>query len=350
MEGSSGFLTNIFNTRLWLDLGSVFIYETDCQPLVNRKNLDNIIKAVRKLWFNRSALKIIKEKRIMPIKKILVIGAGTMGGGIAQLCAQQGLDAVITDISQDLVDQAKSRIESGLARRVANDKITEEEKEAVLSHILTASDLSVAGEADIVIECIVEDLEIKKKLFAELDKLARPEVILATNTTSLSISAMAAATSRPDKVVQMHFFNPPVIMKLVEIMPGQKTSQETLNAAEAFAKQLGKDPVVCKNEAPAGIVSRILGQMLNEATWLVASGVAAAADVDKAMKLGANHPMGPLQLVDMIGLDIHRAKMETLYTTLDDPRYKHPKLLDEMIEAGNLGKKSGKGFYEYGDK
>jgi len=350
MEGSSGFLTNIFNTRLWLDLGSVFIYETDCQPLVNRKNLDNIIKAVRKLWFNRSALKIIKEKRIMPIKKILVIGAGTMGGGIAQLCAQQGLDAVITDISQDLVDQAKSRIESGLARRVANDKITEEEKEAVLSHILTASDLSVAGEADIVIECIVENLEIKKKLFSELDKLARPEVILATNTTSLSISAMAAATSRPDKVVQMHFFNPPVIMKLVEIMPGQKTSQETLDAAEAFAKQLGKDPVVCKNEAPAGIVSRILGQLLNEATWLVASGVAAAADVDKAMKLGANHPMGPLQLVDMIGLDIHRAKMETLYTTLDDPRYKHPKLLDEMIAAGNLGKKSGKGFYEYGDK
>jgi 3-hydroxybutyryl-CoA dehydrogenase len=286
----------------------------------------------------------------MTIKKVLVIGAGTMGGGIAQLCAQQGLDAVISDISQDLVDQAKSRIESGLAKRVANDKITEEEKEAVLSHILTASDLSAAGEVDIVIECVVEDLEIKKKIFSELDKLARPEVILATNTTSLSISAMAAATNRPDKVVQMHFFNPPVIMKLVEIMPGQRTSQETLDAAKAFAKQLGKDPVVCKNEAPAGIVSRILGQLLNEATWLVASGVAEAADVDKAMKLGANHPMGPLQLVDMIGLDIHRAKMETLYTMLDDPRYKHPKLLDEMIAAGNLGKKSGKGFYEYGDK
>ena len=286
----------------------------------------------------------------MTIKKVLVIGAGTMGGGIAQLCAQRGLDAVLTDISQDLVDQAKARIESGLAKRVANDKITAEEKEAVLSHISTASDLSPAAEADIVIECVIEDLEIKKKIFSELDKLARPEVILATNTTSLSISAMAAATSRPDKVVQMHFFNPPVIMKLVEIMPGQKTSQETLDAAEAFAKELGKDPVVCKNEAPAGIVSRILGQLLNEATWLVASGVAEAADVDKAMKLGANHPMGPLQLIDMIGIDIHRAKMETLCTTLNDPRYKHPKLLDEMIEAGNLGKKSGKGFYQYGEK
>jgi 3-hydroxybutyryl-CoA dehydrogenase len=148
----------------------------------------------------------------------------------------------------------------------------------------------------------------------------------------------------------MHFFNPPVIMKLVEIMPGQKTSQETLDAAEAFAKALGKDPVVCKNEAPAGIVSRILGQLLNEATWLVASGVAEAADVDKAMKLGANHPMGPLQLIDMIGLDTHRAKMQTLYAVLDDPRYKHPKLIDEMIEAGSLGKKSGKGFYSYGEK
>jgi 3-hydroxybutyryl-CoA dehydrogenase len=286
----------------------------------------------------------------MTIQKVLVIGAGIMGGGIAQLCAQRGLDAVLTDISQDLVDNAKARIEGGLAKRVAAGKITEEEKEAVLSHIFTASDLSPAAEADIVIECVIEDLEIKKKIFSELDKLARPDVILVTNTTSLSISAMAAATDRPDKVVQMHFFNPPVIMKLVEIMPGQKTSQETLDAAEAFAKALGKDPVVCKNEAPAGIVSRILGQLLNEATWLVASGVAEAADVDKAMKLGANHPMGPLQLIDMIGLDTHRAKMQTLYTVLDDPRYKHPKLVDEMIEAGRLGKKSGKGFYQYGDK
>jgi 3-hydroxybutyryl-CoA dehydrogenase len=161
---------------------------------------------------------------------------------------------------------------------------------------------------------------------------------------------MADATNRPEKVVQMHFFNPPVIMKLVEIMPGQKTSMETLEKAADFARQLGKDPVVCKNEAPAGIVSRVLGQMLNEATWLVASGVAEPSDVDKAMKLGANHPMGPLELIDMIGLDIHRAKMETLYNTLDDPRYKHPELLDKMIEAGRLGKKTGKGFYDYEDK
>jgi 3-hydroxybutyryl-CoA dehydrogenase len=284
------------------------------------------------------------------IKKVLVIGAGTMGGGIAQLCAQRGFDTVITDISQELSDNARFRIEQGLDRRLGLGKITEEDKNAVLSRIFTAVGLSPARDVDIVIESIIEDLEIKKKVFSELDEIARPDVILATNTTSLSISAMADATNRPEKVVQMHFFNPPVIMKLVEIMPGQKTSMETLETAADFARQLGKDPVVCKNEAPAGIVSRVLGQMLNEATWIVASGVAEPADVDKAMKLGANHPMGPLQLIDMIGLDIHCAKMETLYNTLGDPRYKHPELLEEMIEAGRLGKKTGKGFYDYKDK
>ena len=286
----------------------------------------------------------------MIIKKVLVIGAGTMGGGIAQLCAQQGLQAVISDISQELSDNAKARIAAGLGKRVEKGKITEADKEDVLSRIATAGDLSPAADADIVIESVIEDLAIKQKVFAELDRLARPEVILVTNTTSLSISAMAEATNRPDKIVQMHFFNPPVIMKLVEIMPGRHTSAETLQRAEDFARQLGTDPVVCKSEAPAGIVSRILGQLLNEATWLVDSGVADAADVDKAMKLGANHPMGPLQLIDMIGLDIHRAKMQTLCSELDDPRYKHPPLVDEMIEAGHLGRKTGQGFYAYGDK
>jgi 3-hydroxybutyryl-CoA dehydrogenase len=219
----------------------------------------------------------------------------------------------------------------------------------VLSKIKTAGDLSPAKDADIVIESAIEDLEIKKKIFAELDRLARPGVILCTNTTSLSISKMAEATKRPDKVVQMHFFNPPVIMKLVEIMPGKKTSQETLKAAEEFGKQLGKDPVVCKSEAPAGIVSRALGQLLNEATWMVESGVAEPADIDKAMKLGANHPMGPLQLIDLIGLDVHRAKMQTLRTVLDDPRYAHPPIVDRMVAEGRLGKKVGKGFYDYGE-
>ncbi len=286
----------------------------------------------------------------MAIQNVLVVGAGTMGGGIAQLCAQQGLDAVISDIDIELSNGAKTRIEKGLAKRVEKGKITEEDKNSVLSRISTAGDLAAAGETDIVIESIIEDIEIKKTVFSELDRVAKPEVVFATNTTSLSISEMAEATNRPKQVVQMHFFNPPTIMKLVEIMPGRQTSQKTLETAENFARQLGKDPVVCKNEAPAGIVSRILGQLLNEATWLVASGVAEARDVDKAMKLGANHPMGPLQLIDLIGLDIHRAKMETLKTKLADPRYQHPKLIDEMIDSGSIGRKAGKGFYDYGEK
>ncbi len=286
----------------------------------------------------------------MKIKKVLVVGTGAMGAGIGQLCAQQGFDVVITDINQELSNKAKSNIEKGLSRRVAKGKIAEEDKNAILSRISTAGDLSPANDADFVIESASEDLEIKRNIFKELDTRVRPEVVLATNTTSLSISAMAEATTRPEKVVQMHFFNPPTIMKLVEIMPGRKTAVETLEAAEAFAKQLGKEPVVCKSEAPAGIVSRILGQMLNEATWLVASNVAEPANVDKAMKLGANHPMGPLELIDLIGLDVHRAKMETLFKELGDFRYKHPELLNKMIEEGKLGKKTGIGFYNYGDE
>ncbi len=283
----------------------------------------------------------------MSNKKIMVVGAGNMGAGIAQLCAQQGFDAVISDITLDLSNNARSRIDKGLQKRVEQGKIPAAEKDSILSRISTAGDLSPAAQCDFVIESVLEDIEIKRKVFAELDKIARPEVVLATNTTSLSISAMAEATKRPDRVVQMHFFNPPTIMKLVEIMPGKKTSPETLKAAGEMARQLGKDPVICKNEAPAGIVSRVLGQLLNEATWLVASGIADPADIDKAMKLGANHPMGPLELIDMIGLDVHRAKMQTLATTLNAPRYKHPELLDRMIGEGRLGRKVGKGFYDY---
>ncbi|MDX9786324.1 MAG: 3-hydroxyacyl-CoA dehydrogenase family protein [Desulfobacterales bacterium] len=285
----------------------------------------------------------------MAVQKILVVGAGNMGAGIAQLCAQQGLEAVIADISLDLSTKAKALIDKGLQKRVDAGKLAETEKKSIVSRILTAGDLSPARECDFVIESVVEDIQIKRNVFAELDNLARPDVIFATNTTSLSISRIAEATRRPDRVVQMHFFNPPTIMKLVEIMPGAKTSSKTLEVAQTLAKQLGKDPVVCRTEAPAGIVSRVLGQLLNEATWLVESGVAAPEDIDKAMKLGANHPMGPLALLDLIGLDVHRAKMQTLASVLNDPRYKHPGIIDRMIEEGCLGKKVGKGFYSYED-
>jgi 3-hydroxybutyryl-CoA dehydrogenase len=283
----------------------------------------------------------------MEIKKVLVVGGGTMGGGIAQLCSQQGLDVTVSDISQELADKTKSKIDRGLARRVEKGKISEDDKNAILARIKTAGDLSPAAEADLIIESVIENLEVKKKVFAELDSLARPGVIILTNTTSLSISDIAEASGRPELVCQMHFFNPPVIMKLVEIMPGKKTAPETIRLAEQFAELLGKDPVVCKNEAPAGIVSRALGQLLNEATWMIEAGVAEPSDIDKAMKLGANHPMGPLQLIDLIGLDVHRAKMQTLRRVLDDPRYQHPGLIDKMIDEGRLGKKTGRGFYEY---
>jgi len=287
----------------------------------------------------------------MQVKKVVVVGSGTMGGGIGQLCAQSGIHTTITDVTPELAAKGRSRVEKGLAGRVEKGKMTEAEMADVMSRLEAAGDFEAVAEADFVIESAIEEIEAKKKIFAELDRRARPDVILATNTTSLSISAMADATGRPDKVVQMHFFNPPAVMKLVEIMPGSRTSKETLVAAEALALQLGKDPVVCKAEAPAGIVSRILGCLLNEATWLYQSGVADAEAIDKAMKLGAGHPMGPLALLDMIGLDIHRAKMQTLFEKLGDPRYKHPEVLDELIAKGHLGRKTGKGFYDYsGDK
>ena len=286
----------------------------------------------------------------MAIEKVLVIGAGTVGSGIAQLCAQQGFHAILADVTQELADKGKARLAKGLAGRVEKGKLTKEEMDQVLGRIATAGDLACAKDADLVIESVVENLEVKRKVMAELDHHVRPGTIVATNTTSLSISAIAEGTTHPEQVTQMHFFNPPVIMKLVEIMPGTKTAPATLEAATAFAKALGKDPVVCRREAPAGIVSRVLGQLLNEATWLVETGVAEPADIDKAMKLGANHPMGPLELIDLIGLDVHRAKMQTLRQTLDDPRYQHPKIVDRLIDEGRLGKKAGRGFYTYESK
>jgi 3-hydroxybutyryl-CoA dehydrogenase len=286
----------------------------------------------------------------MTIDKVLVIGAGTMGSGIAQLCAQQGFHAILADMTQELADKGKARLAKGMAGRVEKGKMTQAEMDEVLGRIATAGDLACAKDADLVIESVVEKLDVKQKVLAELDRHVRPGTIIATNTTSLSISAIAEGTKHPELVTQMHFFNPPVIMKLVEIMPGTSTAPATVEAATDFAKKLGKDPVVCRKEAPAGIVSRILGQLLNEATWMVEAGVAEPADIDKAMKLGANHPMGPLELIDLIGLDVHRAKMQTLRQTLDDPRYQHPKIVDRLIEEGRLGKKAGRGFHTYEGK
>jgi len=210
-----------------------------------------------------------------------------------------------------------------------------------------STDLDLAKECDFVIEATSENLGVKKEVFNKLDSICLPETVLATNTTALSVSDIASATSRPDKVIGMHFFNPAVIMKLVEIIRGEKTSDETIATAKTFAESLGKIPIATAKEAPAGIVSRVLAGLLNEAAVVYSEGIASPEDVDEAMKLGAGLPMGPLALIDMIGLDIHLAKMETLYEKLKDERYKPPEVIRKMVAEGKLGKKSGEGFYKY---
>lgn len=283
----------------------------------------------------------------MEVKKPFVVGAGIMGAGVGQLCAQQGYDVTVVDISDEIVEKAKGKVTAGLGRRVENGKITQEEMDAVLSRLNWSTDLELAGDSDFVIEAIIENIEAKKEVFQKLDSVCPPETVLATNTTALSVSDIASATQRPDKVIGMHFFNPAVIMKLVEIIRGDQTSDETIAATKKFAEDLGKVPIATAKEAPAGIVSRVLAGLLNEAATVYADGIASAQDIDEAMKLGAGLPMGPLALIDMIGLDIHLAKMETLYGKLKDERYKPPEIIRRMIAEGKLGKKSGEGFYKY---
>lgn len=283
----------------------------------------------------------------MDIKKPFVAGAGIMGSGIGQLCAQQGYGVTVIDVSQELVKKAEEKVKAGLQKRVEAGKIAQDEMNSVLSRIKWSVDLSLARDSDLVIEAISENIEAKKELFKKLDTICSPQTILATNTTALSVSEIASATSRPDKVIGMHFFNPAVVMKLVEIIRGEKTSEETIAATKKFAESLGKAPIATSKEAPAGIVSRVLAGLLNEAAVVYSQGIASAQDIDEAMKLGAGLPMGPLALMDMIGLDIHLAKMETLYSKLRDERYKPPDVIKKMVAEGKLGKKSGQGFYKY---
>jgi len=284
---------------------------------------------------------------MMDVKKPFVVGAGIMGAGVGQLCAQQGYEVTVVDISDELIDKAKNKITAGLTRRIEKGKITQEDMDSVLSRMSWSTDLNLASDCDFVVEAISEDINAKKEVFSKLDSVCSPQTILATNTTALSVSEIASATSSPDKVIGMHFFNPAVIMKLVEIIRGDETSEETIAAAKKFAEDLGKSPIVTAKEAPAGIVSRVLAGLLNEAAAVYADGVATPEDIDEAMKLGAGLPMGPLALIDMIGLDIHLAKMETLYEKLQDERYKAPEIIKKMVAEGKLGKKSGEGFYKY---
>jgi len=283
----------------------------------------------------------------MEIKKPFVLGAGIMGAGIGQLCAQKGYEVFVTDVSEEIIGKAKEKVTRGLQRRIEKGKITQEDMDSVLSRMNWSTDLNIARESNFVIEAVFENPDLKKEIFKNLDSICSPETILATNTTALSVSEIASATQRPDKVIGMHFFNPAVIMKLVEIIRGDETSEETIETTKMFAESLGKVPIATFKEAPAGIVSRVLAGMLNEAATVFADGIADVQDIDEAMKLGAGLPMGPLALIDMIGLDIHLAKMQILYKKLKDERYKPPEIIKEMVAAGKLGKKTGEGFYKY---
>lgn len=283
----------------------------------------------------------------MEIEKAMVVGAGTMGSGIAQLFAQNEIPVVLTDLREEMVVKAIGGLESRAAKRVEQGKMSTEAKDAIFSRITPGTGYAKAADADVVVEAVVEDMEVKKEVLGALDEAAPERAVFASNTTSLSITEMAAATSRPEKVVGVHFFNPPLVMKLVEIMPGLGTSKETVEAARVLAERLGKTPVMAKFDSPAGIGSRVLAGMLNEAVEVYAGGLASAEDIDKAMKMGAGLPMGPLELIDLIGVDIHLAKTETLYRELGDTRYRPNFLLRKMVKAGHLGRKSGRGFFTY---
>lgn len=282
----------------------------------------------------------------MTFKNIGVVGSGTMGNGITQAFAVAGYSVTMTDVSEEAVARGLKSLTGSLDRLVKKEKMTAADKDAALARIKTATALTALKDCDLVIEAATENLTLKLKIFADLDGLLGEAAVIATNTSSLSITKLAASTKRPDRVIGMHFFNPVPLMQLIELIRGLQTSDATYAAAEEVSRALGKTPVQVRN-SPGFVVNRLLCPMLNEAVFALAEGLATAEQIDEAMKFGANHPIGPLALCDLIGLDVQLAVMNVLFEGYKDPKYRPAPLLVEMVEAGYLGRKTGRGFFTY---